>query len=125
MDLRKRIVTLSLALSLFTSFLIGPVAGSTLASDGGMMHDGMMGSKKMYMHRMMKHHKMMDNMMKMLKETMVILRDLSHRPTEAQKKKLEEMIEKMDKMIKMHNQMMMKMKQKMQQKMQKQMEGGY
>ena len=43
-----------------------------------------------------KHHKMKKEHMGMMREVMVILRDLNHKPTAEQKKRLDHYIEKLD-----------------------------
>lgn len=94
---------------LFSLLFTVPVMASEKGMMGGkMMGSGMMGSGMMR-EKMMKHHAMMDDMMGMLKETMQILRNLSHKPDASQKKRLDEMIKKMDEMMKMHKEMMQMM----------------
>ncbi len=101
-----RIISISkllVGLLLAVSLLAAPaVAADKMEMKGhGMMDHGMMtkGAKK-------KHHAMMRDMMGMLKETMAIVRDLSGAPTPAQKKRLDEMIKRMDEIMEMHKKMM-------------------
>ncbi len=46
------------------------------------------------------HHAMKLEMMEMLRETMTIIKDLNHKPTDAEKKKLGDMIERLTEMEK-------------------------
>jgi len=62
------------------------------------------------MKMMKEHHRMNRDMMIMLKETMTILKGLEHKPSPAQKKKLGEMIERLEKDIEHHRKMMKKYK---------------
>lgn len=82
--------------------------------EGSMMGKGSMSS--MYPQMMEQRKEMMNDMMGMMKETMGILKDLNHAPTADQKKKLTEMITKLDDMTKkhdaMHEDMMKKMKER-------------
>lgn len=51
------------------------------------------------------HHEKMGGLMEMLKETMDIVKNLSHVPSAAQKQKLTEMMGRLDEMIKAHDAM--------------------
>ncbi len=94
------------------SLMVAPAA----AGEKGMMGNpcGMMGGKgekhMMMSKGMKKHHKMMNEVMGMMKESMVILKDFSHKPTSAQKQKLEEMISRMDEIMAKHEAMKEKCK---------------
>lgn len=61
------------------------------------------------------HKQMMPDMMGMMKEMMGIIKGMSHSPTDAQKKRLEEMMQKMDNMMATHREWAEK-KKKMRQK---------
>jgi hypothetical protein len=66
---------------------------------------GQMGPGKMDPEMRMKHHKAMGDLMEIVKETMDIVRNLSHVPGAAQKKRLTEMMNQLDEMIKKHEEM--------------------
>ncbi|MFQ5585327.1 MAG: hypothetical protein ACE5GF_00645 [Thermodesulfobacteriota bacterium] len=55
--------------------------------------------------KMAKHHRMMTELMEMIRETMVILKNLDHRPTPAEKRRLGKMADRLDTMIKKHEKM--------------------
>src|SRR3989338_7799096 len=102
-------------------FLVSIMAMPAFADEkhgekGGMMmgEHGMMGGPGMMME-MKEHHKMAQDMMGMMKE-------MSHMPTDAQKKRLYEMMMKMDGMMKMHDEMMKKKMEKMEEMKKKKME---
>lgn len=61
-------------------------------------------------------HQMMQDVMGMMKETMMILKDLNHTPTAEQKGKLDEMIKRMDGFMKKHEEMMKHKEEKMEKK---------
>lgn len=82
--------------------------GGMMGQGGGMMGQdgGMMGKDRMGMKGMAEHRKFTRDIIEMTKETMAILRDLSHKPTADQQKRLDELIKKADEMIKKHDEMM-------------------
>lgn len=84
-----------LALAVTMMMATDAVARGGDKMDNGMMHDKMVG-----------HHEMTTEVMGMFKETLVILKDMNHTPTAAQKKRLEEMITRMDEVIKTHEERM-------------------
>lgn len=55
---------------------------------------------------MMQKGQYMEEVMSMLRETMVILKDLNHKPSKDEKKKLGEMIDQLDDLVKSHSEMM-------------------
>ena len=59
-------------------------------------------------------HDMMQDSLKALRDTMVILKDLNHKPAPEQKKKLDEMIKRMNEIIERHEAMMKEMQMKKQ-----------
>jgi len=63
-------------------------------------------SKRPYREHYQKWHMMNQDMMHMLSETMMILRDLNHRPTDKEKARLDDMIKQLDEMMKDHKDMM-------------------
>lgn len=79
-------------------------------------HDGkdkdkgseMMGGHGMDSAVRMEHHKLMKDTLEMMKQTMTILKGLKHEPTVEQQKNLDEMIGRIDGIIKRHEEMMMK-----------------
>ncbi len=88
------ILAILMVLLLYTPAMAGnpcaanPCAANPCAAGKGKGH--MMGEHKgRYMERMKEH-------MGMMREVLVILRDLKHKPTKAQKKRLGEMIEQLD-----------------------------
>lgn len=99
MRMTRVVMAVLLAFAVFTA---------TEAFAAGPQHD----KKGMMMENMKDHHKMMSDMMGMFKETMGIVKGLNHTPTAAQKKRLAEMMDSMDGMMKKHDEMM-KMKMKM------------
>lgn len=66
----------------------------------------MMGGGMMMGGPMMQSHQLMQEAMGMLKETMSITKDISNKPTAAQKARLEAMTKRMDEIMKQHDQMM-------------------
>lgn len=58
---------------------------------------------------MMERHQTMQDILGMLKETMAVVRDMSHKPTAAQKKQLDENIKKLDGIMKQQDEMMKNM----------------
>lgn len=87
----KKIRLLALAVLVSATLAASPAAAGM--KDG--MKDGM---DNRYYH--------MSGVMEMLKETMTILRDLNHRPTDAEKQKLTEMINQIDEMMMKKKEMM-------------------
>ncbi|MFQ5470315.1 MAG: hypothetical protein ACE5EH_08410 [Gammaproteobacteria bacterium] len=71
-----------------------------MAGDG---HHGKMRwtveSKKHYQEMMRERHRMHNEMLVMVKATMVILKDLNHKPSPAQREKLGKMINRIDEMM--------------------------
>lgn len=63
------------------------------------------------------HGKHQGDMMRMLKETMEIVRDLNHKPSAKDKERLNEMIERLDKSIAKHKEMKKKWSKKHKKKM--------
>lgn len=61
--------------------------------------------RERYKEHYQQRHQMGMDMMRMLSETMTILRKLEHRPSESEKKKLGDMIAQLDDMIKQHKEM--------------------
>lgn len=71
--------------------------------------DDAMGGQMMQMHKMSaEHQQVFKELLGMVKDTMAIVRDLSHKPTEEQKKQLDAMIKKLDDISKKHEDMMKK-----------------
>ena len=86
------------------------------ANPCGMKNPCMMKRGKLMHHKwgksMGEHHRMMTDLMEMMRDTMTIVKNLDHRPTPAEKKrlgamadKLNRMMEKHDKMLKRHKEM--------------------
>lgn len=101
----------------FAAALSGPMLSA--AEDKPMMGGGMMGQgamSSMYPKMMEQRKEMMDTMMTMMKETMGILKDLNHTPGADQKKRLGEMMSKLDEMMKKHNAMHEEMMKQMQER---------
>src|SRR3990170_7539455 len=106
----KKSLLISLCAALF-AFMVttGPsFAEEKSAPMGGpmMMGDGTM---------MKAHQDLAQDMMQVMKDLTGIVKNLKHTPTDDDKKKLTEMGEKLDKMMKTHKEMMMK-KQEMMEK---------
>jgi hypothetical protein len=78
-------------------FSLGAVPAAT-----GQMGPGKMGGGMMSPETRMKHHEAMGEFMEMVKETMDMVKNISHVPSAAQKKRLTEMINRMDEIIKNH-----------------------
>jgi len=93
-----------LAFTLLASTAMAGRKGDDMMKNPCDMKGSMMGSM------MNEGHKLNQEMMEMLKETMTILRDIKHYPDEAQKKRLDEMIGRIDGMVKEHKSMMEKKK---------------
>ncbi|WKZ33790.1 MAG: hypothetical protein QY316_05175 [Thermodesulfobacteriota bacterium] len=98
--------------------LAGALSGTpALAGQGsGPGQDGKMPGSKMTDSTTKDRMQMHEDVLGMMKETMVILRDMNHKPTEAQQKRLDEMITKIDEMTARHRDMMEKKKEKMEDK---------
>lgn len=90
-----------------------PIGAATAAEQAG---QGMMGQQSgtmggqgqgmMDSKCMKEHHKMMHESMGMLKDTMSIMKEISHSPSKDQKKKLDEMMMRLGNMMQMHDEMM-------------------
>ena len=61
--------------------------------------------REMYMKMAKERHEMSQDMMTMLRETMEIVRNLDDKPSAGEKEKLSKMIERMDGMMKRHDEM--------------------
>jgi hypothetical protein len=88
-------------------------AAPALANEKHAGKDKDKGSEMMGGHGMdnavrMEHHKLMKDTLEMMKQTMTILKGLEHKPTVEQQKSLDEMIGRIDGIIKRHEEMMMK-----------------
>lgn len=71
--------------------------------------DDAMGGQMMQMHKMSaEHQQVFKEVLGMVKDTMAIVRDLNHKPSEEQKKTLDAMIKKLDDISKKHEDMMKK-----------------
>ena len=71
--------------------------------------DDAMGGQMMQMHKMSAdHQQVFKEVLGMVKDTMAIVRDLNHKPSEEQKKQLDAMIKKLDDISKKHEDMMKK-----------------
>ena len=92
----KRFTTLLLAAVIALSIVITPAFADMSEKKGDMMGGDMM---------MKDHQGMCQDAMGILKETMTILKDMNHTPSAEQKKKLEEMITKIDGIMKKHKEM--------------------
>ncbi|MBI5599778.1 MAG: hypothetical protein HY890_08610 [Deltaproteobacteria bacterium] len=95
------------ALMIFSIALAPALAGEKGDMGGMMMGDDMKGPHR---EDMIEHHRMTQDALRMLRETMVILRDLSHKPTAEERKKLDGMISRLDDMVKKHEEMMKRKK---------------
>jgi Spy/CpxP family protein refolding chaperone len=89
---------LIIALLFLVSLVASPVA--TAQMGGGKMGGGMMSPEMKK-----KHHEAMGDRLEMMKELMDIVKNLNHTPSAAQKKRLTEMMERLDEIIKMHEEM--------------------
>ena len=94
--------------ALFALILVAaPAAYAESYPGGGGYYDGHMVIENVKSHKggkggmMAAHHESIREMMEMVRETMAIVRDLSHKPTATDKKKLGEMIDRMDEIIAM------------------------
>jgi len=106
----------------FLMFLVSGYAHAEMGHEKmGGDHAGMSDMDKKGSHKkdwsdfkmmMTKRHKMMRKMMGMNRDVMKILLGLNHKPSADEKKKLSEMINKLDDMIAMDKEMGMKMKDK-------------
>lgn len=71
--------------------------------------DDAMDGQMMRMHKMSaEHQQVFKEVLGMVKDTMAIVRDLNHKPSEEQKKTLDAMIKKLDDISKKHEDMMKK-----------------
>lgn len=68
--------------------------------------------KSKYKEHMEKRHQMNMDMMEAIKETMIILRDLNHKPSGAEKDRLDDMIQRMERIIDEHTNMGRQMKER-------------
>ncbi|MFZ3114277.1 MAG: hypothetical protein WA133_11800 [Syntrophales bacterium] len=116
----KRLTALLLAEVIALSIVITPVFADMSEEKGGMMGGGMMMEQGKMM--MKDHQGMCQDAMGILKETMIILKNMNHTPSAEQKKKLEEMITKIDGIMRKHEDMM-KYRKERREKMEK--KGGY
>ena len=83
----------------FAAMLISaPVFADMDKDDSGKSGD----KREMYMKMAQERHEMSIDMMKMLRDTMEIVKNLEHRPTAEEKEKLGKMISQMDEMISKH-----------------------
>ncbi len=103
-----------LAVTLVASPLLAQGGANSMPTD----HSSMGGPVKpeKYGEKMIKHDRTTEEMMGMLKETMIILRDIRHYPDPEQKAKLDSMIKRMDEMMKERKAMMKKWKEKWEKK---------
>src|SRR3989304_946385 len=93
MKMKKTLFLVSILTALL--FTIVPAIAAEKGQMGQMMGDKMMSQDMMQKHQMMK-------------DVMGIIKDMSHMPSSDQKKRLNEMMDKMDNMMKMHDDMMKK-----------------
>ncbi|MFQ5585354.1 MAG: hypothetical protein ACE5GF_00780 [Thermodesulfobacteriota bacterium] len=110
------IIRLIIAAILVTSLLSAPAMADSGYDTGEKSHTGKMMQNPCAMeHGKMKHqmmgkkmgeyHRMMTELMEMMRETMTTLKNLDHRPTPAEKKRLGEMADRLDGMINKHEKM--------------------
>jgi len=100
-------------------FLIGSYAyaADTETSEGMMDMSGQKMGQGSGMEMMKARQQMMTGMMETLRETMSILKDLNHQPSDEERKKLGEMITRIDTMISRQQEMQEKMREKMKERM--------
>lgn len=91
--------------------LIGALATAPAYAGKEKEEGGMGGDEKgSYMEHMKQHQQMEMEMMRMLADTMSILRDLNHQPSSEEKKRLSDMIKQLNDMMARHKEMGEKMK---------------
>lgn len=117
--MRKMNILAACALSLFLA--VGMAHAGDMEMPCGKGKKGMM-SHGGGMEMMKARQQMMTDMMGMLKETMAILKGINHKPSAAEREKLDAMIGRMDKMIAQHEEMHEKMHKKMKEHMEMRME---
>lgn len=88
----NRKITQTVFFLLLSTFLLTPAFADKNGHDEGYRHHG---KKKWMMH----HHKQMDEINGMLRDVMVILRDLNHKPSAAERNQLNNMIHRMDEIM--------------------------
>ena len=89
-----------------TSFLIVTgLLSATMMSPALAGKDDDKDWRKKYQEHYLQRHQMNMDMMKMLSETMTILRDLNHKPSAEEKARLSEMIKQLDEMMVAHKEM--------------------
>ncbi|TAN62824.1 hypothetical protein EPN18_03960 [bacterium] len=118
----KRFVS-AFATGILTVTLFAAPALANEKHDGKDKGGEMMGGHGMDNAVRMEHHKLMKDTLEMMKQTMTILKGLKHEPTVEQQKSLDEMIGRIDGIIKRHEEMMMK-KQDMKKEMKEKKESG-
>jgi len=93
------------------------MSGPAMADKGP--HMGMMGDKDGQHMMYRDHHDMSMEMMKMMKEVMGIVKNLEHRPSAAEKEKLDKMMSRLDEMMQQHEDMMKKAREMHEERMEK------
>lgn len=90
-----------------TAGIIGAalVGGVAVASPEGEGHEQRSDKREMYMKMAQERHEMSQDMMKMLRETMEIVRNLDHKASAGEKEKLGKMIGRIDEMLQKHEDM--------------------
>ena len=96
--------TIFLCAGLISTLLISPVFASNNDDDD---------KQKNYQEHYKQRHQMNMEMMQMLSETMTILRDINHKPSDTEKARLGDMIKQLEQMIAEHKMMTDKTMQRM------------
>lgn len=110
---------------LFTTSLIGALlAAPALADRDKDENSGGSNDNGRYKEHFQQRHQMDMDMMKMMADTMTILRDLNHQPSAEEKKRLTGMIKQLNEMMARHKEMSEKMMKYMDDKMGRPMMGG-
>ncbi len=85
--------------ALFALVLVAAPAAYAESDNGGEYYKAKMHDKGGKGGMMAAHHESIRQMMEMVRDTMAIVRDLNHKPSAADKKKLSTMIDRMDEII--------------------------
>ena len=88
-----------------TRFLCAGLISALFVSPVFASKDNDNDKRKNYQEHYKQRHQMNIDMMQMLSETMVILRDINHKPSAAEKARLSDMIKQLDEMMMSHKNM--------------------
>lgn len=110
---------------LLTTSLIGAlIAAPAFAGKDKEENSGGSNDSGRYQEHLQQRHQMDMEMMRMMADTMTILRDINHQPSAEDKKRLTDMIKQLNEMMARHKEMGEKMMKHMNDKMGRPMMGG-